>query len=978
MLNQPTPAPADDVSPILLVDDDPTNLDLLREILAGPGYRLYVARTGEDALKIARRAQPLLILLDVVMPGIDGYETCRRLKGDPETRDAAVIFLSALDDVKDKVRGFEAGAVDFITKPVVGDEVLARVKTHLAIQRLLRRQAEERSQAEPPETPGETQGAGDSETVGSSLEAEGKRSTSVFRTGDIVAFRFRIVRYIAKGGMGELYEAEDLELRTRVALKTILSHIADDERSILMFKREVHLARQVTHPNVCRIYDVFRHRSASARGIRPAPDVVFLSMELLHGETLADTLQRDGPFKTADILPVVRQMAAGLTAAHLVGVVHRDFKSHNVMLVKPVRAGDPMRVVVTDFGLAWRSAQNESTGFSLSMSSEGEISGTPAYMAPEQVEGGAVTPATDVYALGVVLYEMVTGVWPFLGETPLKIAVKRLTEPPPSPRVHVADVDPLWEATILRCLARLPEHRFATTGDVVAALERGLVDEAETLRPRPWWRTRGARWALAFVILAALVAGYATYARTPAVPGRAAITSLAILPFASATSDPGQEYLSDGISEGLINRLSQLEGVKVIANSSASRYKGKDADPQEVARALNVAAILVGRVSQRADNLSISVELIDGRDRTQVWGKQYARKAADLRSVEAEISRDITEKLQGRLTSGQQQRLESREMRNPVAYELLLMGHSQRARGGTEDRRKAAEYFTQAIAADPGYALAYADLSDIYRSLVNSGLLDPNEYLPKARAAAQKALELDDSLADAHYALANLMTYGWEWADAEREYTRAIALNPNLALAHRWYAAYLRILGRHEQAIVEITRARELDPLSPGVNATAGWVLMSAGQYDKAIETLKKTLELDQNYPYAHLFLGHTYAAQGQYMSAAAAYQQAMALGLDTPATQIFLGATYARSGHRDRALAILTQVRSSKAHVSAADLAILLAALGDRERAFASLEDAYGAHDTELQYLGVEPGFDRLRGDRRFESLLQRVGLRR
>jgi DNA-binding response OmpR family regulator/TolB-like protein/Tfp pilus assembly protein PilF len=977
MLNELTPVPADDESRILLVDDDPTNLDVLRETLGGQGYRLYVARTGEDALKIARRAQPLLILLDVVMPGIDGYETCRLLKESPETHDAAVIFLSALTDAKDKVRGFEAGAVDFITKPVVGEEVLARVKTHLAIQRLLRRQVEARSPAEPPGAPAVTEGAGDRETIGVSLEPREKRSTSVFRTGDIVAYRFRIVRYLAKGGMGELYEAEDLELRTRVALKTILSHIADDERSILMFKREVHLARQVTHPNVCRIYDVFRHRGASPRSDRSAVEVVFLSMELLHGETLADTIRRDGAFKTADILPVVRQMAAGLTAAHHVGVVHRDFKSQNVMLVAPARAEDEMRVVVTDFGLAWRSAQDESTGLSLSMSGEGEISGTPAYMAPEQVEGGAVTPATDVYALGVVLYEMVTGVCPFLGETPLKIAVKRLTEPAPSPRVHVPDVDPLWEATILRCLARRPEDRFATAGDVVAALEGGLVERAAKIRQRQWW-TRGAWCALAFAILAALVAGYAVYTRRPAAPAGAAITSLAVLPFTSVASDPGQEFLFDGISEGLINRLSQLEGLKVIANSSSSRYKNKDAEPQEVARALNVAAILVGRVSQRGDSLSINVELIDGRDRTQVWGKQYVGEAGDLRPVEAEISRDIAAKLQGQLMSGQQQRLESPETRNPVAYELLLKGHSQRAKGGTEDRKKAAEYFTQAIAADPGYALAYADLSDIYRSLVNSGLLDPNEYLPKARAAAQKALELDDSLADAHYALANLMTYGWEWADAEREYTRALALNPNLALAHRWYAAYLRIMGRHEQAIVEITRARELDPLSPGVNATVGWVLTSAGQYDKAIEALKKTLELDRNYPYAHLFLGHTYAAQGQYASASAAYQQAIALGLDTPATQIFLGAADAHSGHRDRALAILTKLRSSKAHVSAADLAILLAALGDQGQAFASLEEAYRAHDTELQYLGVERGFDQLRGDPRFQSLLQRVGLNR
>ena len=485
MNDQLTPGSAGEAGRILLVDDEATNLHVLRETLAGPNYQLFVARTGEEALKVARRAQPSLVLLDVVMPGIDGYETCRRLKEDPDTRDAAVIFLSALNDPKDRVRGFEAGAVDFISKPVEAKEVIARVNTHLKIQRLLRRQVEIRSAASPDGLDD------DGGTRPAAIEAR-RSGTSVFRTGEIVAFRFRIVRYLAKGGMGELYAAEDLELRERVALKTILPHIAKDERSILRFKREVHLARQVTHPNVCRIYDVFRHRYAAAGADGPGDEVVFLAMELLHGETLADKLHRDGRFSTAELLPVVRQMAAGLTAAHRVGVVHRDFKSLNVMLVTPARAEDGMRVVVTDFGLAWRSTQDESTGLSLSpsMSEEGEISGTPAYMAPEQVEGGPVTPATDVYALGVVLYEMVTGVWPFVGETPVKTAIKRLREPAPSPRVHVPDVDPLWEATILRCLARQPEDRFASAGDVVSALEGASLsaDAAPASTPAPFRR----------------------------------------------------------------------------------------------------------------------------------------------------------------------------------------------------------------------------------------------------------------------------------------------------------------------------------------------------------------------------------------------------------------------------------------------------------------------------------------------------------
>jgi eukaryotic-like serine/threonine-protein kinase len=962
MSHSPTPTPGGGTNPILLVDDDVTNLEVLRQTLRGPNYRLFVARNGEDAIKIARRERPLVILLDVVMAGIDGYETCRRLKSDPETRDAAVIFLSALTDATDKVRGFEAGAVDFITKPFEGDEVIARVKIHLAIQLILRRQAEAGLPAARHE---ETD---DAPTIGYVAGRDGS-GDSVFQTGDIVAFRFRIVRYLARGGMGELYEAEDLELRGRVALKTSLSTIADDEASIALFKREVHLARQVTHPNVCRIYDVFRHRWPRADG--PGRDVIFLAMELLHGETLADRLHQEGRFPTADVLPMALQMAAGLSAAHRVGVVHRDFKSQNVMLVKPNAPDHEMRVVVTDFGLAQRSARDEATGFSMSISESGVMSGTPAYMAPEQVEGGPMSPATDVYAFGVVLYELVTGVRPFVADTPIKTAIKRLQEPPPSPRVHVPDLDRRWEATILRCLERAPADRFSSVSEIIASLEGAPVEQAQQ---GGHWR----RWAYgaALTLAAIIIAFAATYTWNGAGRGPAGITSIAVLPFPGMSNDVEQEYLSDGISEAIVNRLSQLQGLKVIANSSSSRYKGKQADPRDVARALDVSAILAGRISQRDDNVTISVELINGADRTQVWGQQYIRTVADLIRLPAEISRDVAEKLQLSHTGSDRRRLASSEIGNAKAYELLLKGHFHRAKGTTEDRQKAAEYFQQAIDTDPKYALAYADLSDIYRSLINSGHLAPGEYLPRARAAAETSLELDESLADGHYALANLMTYAWEWGGAEREYKRAILLNPNLALAHRWYAAYLRLMRRHDEAIAEIMRARELDPLSPGVNATVGFVLSSAGRYEQASEALKRTQELDGAYPYTYLFRGHLYFAQKNYGDAIAAYRQAVAFGLDTAPTQILLGAAYAHAGQSDRSRAILEQLRNSQAHVSPGELAVLFAALGEREQAFASLEEAYRTRDLHLQNLGVDPGYDPLRADSRFQDLLRRVGL--
>ena len=595
-------------------------------------------------------------------------------------------------------------------------------------------------------------------------------------------------------------------------------------------------------------------------------------------------------------------------------------------------------------------------------------------MAPEQVEGGPVTPATDIYAFGVVLFEMVTGTWPFKAETPLKTAVKRLQEPAPSPRLHVPDLPVVWEATILRCLARAAEDRFGAMGEVVDALEGGARHQDETT-PAAGPKSR-SRWPALLLLAIMLATGYGLYAWLSDRGSSSAIASLAVLPFTNASQDSASDYLSDGISESLVNRLSQLPGVKVVANSSSSRYKGKNADPQDVARALNVVGILAGRVLQQGDRLTISVELIDGRDRSQVWGEQYVRSSADLLQVQADISREIARTLQLRLTSGEQQRLAAREVRNPAAYELLLKGHYHRARGGALDRQKAGDYFAQAIAADPGSALAHADLSDIYRSLASSGLVDPAEYLPKARAAAQRALELDDSLAEGHYALANLMTYAWEWTAAEQQYKQAIAQNPNLALAHRWYAAYLRVVGRHDEAVAEIMRARELDPVSPGLNATVGLVLASAGRHDEALQALTRTTELDPGYGYSYVFLGSIHAARGRYADAVDSYRKAMTLGLDTPTTQIALGVALANVGDRPAADAILARLQAGADHVSPAELATLLAALGQRDAAFASLERAYAAHDLQLQYLGVSAAFAPLRPDPRFQDLRRRVGL--
>lgn len=826
--------------------------------------------------------------------------------------------------------------------------------------------------------------------------------------------RYEIRSILGSGGMGEVYLADDPTLHRKVAIKVLRADVIGNKERLRRFELEAFAASSLNHPNILTIYEIGHEN-----------EYHFMVTEFIDGESLGQRLKGQA-MKLPEVLEVGIQVAAALAAAHEAGITHRDIKPDNIML----RLDHFVKVL--DFGLAKLTepelADPALLNKVLQVTVPGVVMGTARYMSPEQARGLPVDARTDIWSLGVVLYRMVAGILPFAGKTMSDIIAVILTTEPPALTTYGRDVPAELDRIVTKALRKDQAERYQSvkglgldletlkqrlefeaeldrigskekgSGSVTVlkgtkrALGNGVVaarigGDSELTHVRTTLSGEyvvskikrhklGASLILATIIAATTALAYFGYSHYLGGGARAGITSLAVLPFTNTGNDPEKEYLSDGISESLINRLSQLPGVKVIANSSSSKYKAKDADPQEVGTALGVMAVLTGRVLQRGENLLISVELIDARDRTQLWGQQYNRKATDLLAVQGDISREIAEALRLRLTAGQQQKLVTSGMVKPEAYELLLKGRFHTARGTIEDRKKASEYFNQAIAADPGYALAYAELSDIYRSLVNSGTLDPKEYLPKAQAAAQKALELDPGLAEGHYSLANLKTYSWQWAEAESEYKRAIELNPNLALAHRWYASYLRLVSRNEQAVAEIKRARELDPLSPGVNATVGYLLFGARQYDQAIESLKKTLQLDPNYPYTHLFLGFTYAAKGMYPEAIASYQEAIKLGLDTPSTQIRLGVAYARAGRREQSEAILKRLQTSKDNVSPAELAMLYTAMGDPEQAFASLEKAFEAHDLQLQYLGVAPEFDPLRGDPRFQNLQRRVGL--
>lgn len=497
------------------------------------------------------------------------------------------------------------------------------------------------------------------------------------------------------------------------------------------------------------------------------------------------------------------------------------------------------------------------------------------------------------------------------------------------------------------------------------------------IRGRTEGKTEGRFWLVTIAIAACVgLISFGFYSSRDNAPSGAPITSVAVLPFINVAADPEIEYLSDGVSEALIDRLSELPQLKVIARGSSFKYRGENIDLQDAANKLGVQAIVTGRITRRGDDLSIRVELIDARENKQLWGDEFDRKASDVLFVEKEITQLVSEKLRLNLSGEQTEKLSKQNTVNPQAYELLLKARFHRARGEIQDLKKVVDYLQQAVAVDPRYALAYAELSIGYSLLGTDSILDPKLVALNAEEAARTALEFDEGLAEGHLALAIIKMNAWDWTMAEREYRRAIDLNPNLAEGYIWYSTYLSVMGRHEQAVEAAKRAIDLDPLSLRVRVGLGWTHFLARQYDQALEVLAQTLELDRNFVWTHRALAFAYMGKAMYAEAIAEFQEEERLSGGWPGLQIFRGAAYAQAGERDKAMAILRQAETSREYVSPGELYVLYAALGEREKAFSSLEKAYAVHDPQLQYLKIDPIADQLRDDQRFKDLLRRVGL--
>ena len=800
-----------------------------------------------------------------------------------------------------------------------------------------------------------------------------------------------------------MYLAQDTKLDRKVALKILPADVASNKDRMRRFVQEAKAAAALNHPNIAHVYE-----------IGESADTSFIAMEFVDGHTLRELI-RGKQTDLARLLRYLQHAADGLSKAHAAGIVHRDLKPDNIMVTRDGHAK------VLDFGLAKLIEAGSDSGSSGSeiatailqgQSVSGLILGTVGYMSPEQAQGKTreIDQRSDIFSFGCILFEAITGQKAFAGRDTIDTLNRIIREPAPLISDFNANAPVDLQRIVRRCLAKDPDERYQTIKEVAIELKevrRELAGSAglDTTVPPP--RSGAASEApavsasissqvpsgqslssvikqhkvaasiIAIALFAGSIFGGWTYYRSRSAP--VAIESIAVLPFVNQSGDTNVEYLSDGVTESIINGLAQLPNLKVVPRSSVFRYKSKEVDPIKAGTDLGARAVLTGRVLQRGDDLIVSAELTDVRDNKQIWGDRYQRKISDLLDVQNEIAKAISANLRPALSGADQSKIRRHNTDNPEAYQLYLKGLYFWKRFTPADHKKAAEYFNQAVAVDPNFALAYVGLSETYGASATNGWIPPRDGYAKGLATAKRALELDDSLAEAHATYgAILMFYNLDLVNAEREFKRAIELNPNNEFDYELYSYLLLSMGRLDEGIRMAQRGLEVAPLSAVLADDVAGAYYVARRHDEAISQYKKSLELDPDHYGALFGLAFVFEAKGMHDEAITQLQKSISAAGRTPGVLAMLGHVYATSGRKAEAQRILEEINEmlQQTYVSPYDLGVIYAGLGDRDKAIEQLTKAYEDRAGWIIYLKVEPIFDPIRSDPRFSDLVARMKL--
>ena len=775
---------------------------------------------------------------------------------------------------------------------------------------------------------------------------------------------YRILQEIGGGGMGVVYRARDAHLDREVAVKVLSPGTITDEAARKRLRKEALTLSKLNHPNIATVYDFDTQRG-----------VDFLVMEYIPGITLSERLAA-GPLPEKEVVRLGVQLSDGLAAAHERGVVHRDLKPGNLRLTSDGR------LKILDFGIAklWRPlTETAATESSLRSHS---ISGTFPYMAPEQLAGEEADARTDIHGAGFVLYEMATGQRPFAEVQSGQLLGALMRKAPVPPTTLNPKVSAELERIIGKCVEKEPENRYQSAKELAIDLRRlgapstvaAPVQKRERQSPK-LILVAGALFVAVFVTLFTLnVNGWRDRLFGKTATPR--IGSLAVLPLENLSGDSGQEYFADGMTEALITTLSQISALKVTSRTSVMHYKGTRKTVPQIAQELHVDAVLEGSVMRDANHLRVTAQLIHAPTDTHLWAESYERDLRDILAVQNEVAHAITSEINVKLTAQEQERLARTHPVNFAAHDAYFKARFHLQQGTEDQLREAKAYFEEAARIDSNYAPAYAGLADYY---LLTDELSPQLAMPKAKEYVQKALALDDRLADAHVTLASIKSYGdWDWPGADKEFERAVKLSPSYAEAHRRYADFLSEMGRHDQALGEIRTAQELDPLSASTILDAGWAFYYGRKYNLAIEQCNKVLDLDPRSVSARDCIGSAHLATAAYDQAIAEYSAMLTSSGNDPVRLASLGCAYALAGKKLQAQKVVVQLNeASKIHyVPPYVLGLVHAALGENDKAFSWLEKAYEQHDSYLVRLRVEPLMDPLRPDPRFERLLHRMNL--